>query len=192
MSSPLDTQPPAEQSRDLTQEPADELINVARIVRPQGRNGEVIADLLTDFPERFARLDMVRIRLANGERLTLKLVRARPHKGRVILKFEGYDSIDQAEMLRHAHLVITREELIDLPENTFYEFDLIGCEVVTVAGKPVGRVTRVQNFGAAPLLSVVDQERREYMIPLALSICVGIDTKQKRIVVDPPEGLLEL
>ena len=78
-----------------------------------------------------------------------------------------------------------------LPEDTFYEFDLVDCEVVTTKGEPVGRVAGVRNYGAAPLLVVIDGGR-ERLIPLASRICQEVDIARKRIVIDPPEGLLEL
>lgn len=169
----------------------DDLITVARIARPQGIRGEVIADLLTDFPERFAGMETARVKSSNGEMLALPLENHRLHKGRILLKFAGYDTMNAAEALRGAQVVITRDELVKLPDENFYEFDLIDCDVMTVEGKPVGRVVNVQNFGAAPLLVVKDGDR-EHLIPLASSICPEVDTARKRIVVDPPEGLLEL
>ena len=169
----------------------DDLISVARIARPQGHRGAVIADLLTDFPERFAKLGKVYVKGADGRLLALDLENSRLHKRRVVLKFAGYDSIDRAEELRDARVMITHDQLVELPEGAYYDFDLIGCEVVVAAGQRLGRVEEVQNYGAAPLL-VVRDGNRELLIPLVLSICVEIDTEQKRIVVNPPEGLLDL
>jgi len=169
----------------------DDLVSVARIARPQGHRGEVIADLLTDFPERFARLDKVYIKRADGRLLILDLESSRTHKGRVALKFAGCDSINSAEELRGARVCVSRDQLIELPEDNYYDFDLIGCEVVGADGQQLGRVDEIQDYGAAPLLLVREGER-ELLIPLVLSICVEIDTEQKRIVVNPPEGLLDL
>lgn len=182
-------------ARELIDERAaaeqDDLISVARIARPQGHRGEVIADLLTDFPERFARLGKTYVKRADGRLLTLDLENARLHKRRVVLKFAGYDSIASAEELRDARVMITRGQLVALPEDTYYDFDLIGCEVIASRGQRLGRVEEVQHYGAAPLLIVRDGDR-ELLIPLVLSICVEIDTERKRIVVNPPEGLLDL
>ena len=169
----------------------DDLICVARIARPQGHRGEVIADLLTDFPERFARLGRVYVKRADGRLLLLDLENSRLHKGRVALKFAGCDSIPGAEELRDARVLVSRDQLVELPEDTYYDFDLIGCEAVATGGQYLGHVKEVQNYGAAPLL-VVRDGARELLIPLVLSICVEIDTGRKRIVVNPPEGLLEL
>ena len=128
---------------------ADELIAVARILRPQGRRGEVIAELLTDFPERFTSLDTVRALRPAGEVCDLKLEHAWLHKGRVVLKFADYDTIDQAEGLRDVRLMVSRHELVKLPAHSYYDFDLVDCEVVTRAGERLGRIAEVQRCGAA-------------------------------------------
>ena len=170
---------------------ADDFITIARIARPQGIRGEVIADLLTDFPERFADLKIARVKMSNGNLANLQLESHRPHKGRILLKFAGYDTMNASEGLRGARVIIARDQLVKLPEDSYYEFDLIDCDVVTASGEPVGRVTGVRHFGAAPLLAVGNGER-EHLIPLVSSICLEVDIANKRVVIDPPEGLLEL
>jgi 16S rRNA processing protein RimM len=184
--------PPVLPSASTGSAEVEELISVARIVRPQGRRGEVIADLLTDFPERFAGLGDIRLRLSTGESSILKLESSWLHKGRVVLKFAGCDDIAQAEALRDSLILVTRDQLVELPADTYYDFDLVDCEVITKDAQPIGRVTGIQRYGAAPLLAVQDDEKREHLIPLTVSICVEIDVVGKRIVIDPPEGLLEL
>src|SRR5262249_23218892 len=123
--------------------------------------------------------------------LILGLENFRQHKGRVVLKFAGYNTMNEAEGLRDARVMVTRDQLVKLPEDSFYDFDLVGCEVTTTAGRPIGRVGSVRSYGAAPLLAVSDGEQ-EHLIPLASSICLEIDIARKRIVIDPPEGLLDL
>ena len=169
----------------------DELISVAYIARPQGVRGEVIADLLTDFPERFSKLSAVTVKKANGELVTLQLQTSRLHKGRVVLKFAGFDDMNSAEALRDARLLITADQLVKLPKDSFYDFDLVECDIITAVGQALGKVTGVQHFGAAPLLVVKDGDR-EHLIPLASRICTDVNVAQKRIIVVPPEGLLDL
>lgn len=169
----------------------DDLISIAVVARPHGVRGEVVADVLTDFPERFAEMETVKIVQRGALVGELELEDARFHKGRVVLKFAGYDTVERAEMLRDARLVISRDELIELPADTYYEFDLIGCEVETVDGQRVGRVAAVNNFGAAPLLAV-EEGGRERLVPLTRDICVEVDVEARRIRIAPPEGLLEL
>jgi 16S rRNA processing protein RimM len=170
----------------------EELISIARIVRPQGRRGEVIADLLTDFPDRFAGLREIKFRRPSGEISIVRLESSWLHQGRIVLKIAGCDNIDQAEEFRDTLIQVSRDQLVELPVDTYYDFDLIDCEVVTADATRVGRVISVQRYGAAPLLVVVDDEKCERLIPFTLSICIVIDVAHKRIVINPPEGLLEL
>ena len=175
----------------MAQPGVEDWISIARVARPHGIRGEVIADVMTDFPDRFDELDRVRVETASGGAKLLGLESWRLHHHRVILKFEGYDTMNDAEELRGARVVIDRTEVVDLPDDTFYDFDLIGCEVAMSSGEMLGRVARVERYGASPLLAVRDAEH-EYMIPLVRDICVEIDVEKQRIVVDPPPGLLEL
>lgn len=173
---------------------AGDLISVAEIARPQGLRGEVIAALMTDFPERFARMRRAWAFRPGAEVVREVVIeRARMHKGRVVLKLAGCDDMTSAEALRGVRLGVEREELTALPPDAYYDFDLVDCEVALRDGEIIGRVRRVDHFGAAPLL-VVDaaQPGREVLIPLAASICIEVDIERKRIVVEPPEGLLEL
>lgn len=171
--------------------PLGALISIARIARPQGVRGEVVADILTDFPERFAALDEVTLR--RGDQLIgpLRLEQHRFHKGRVLLKFAGYDDADRAEELRGASLVIDRDDLVELDDDEYFVFDLEGCEVVTTDAQPLGVVAQVEDYGAAPLLLVRNQSR-EWLIPLTRDICPDVDIANKKIVVNPPDGLLDL
>ena len=168
-----------------------ELITIARIARPQGVRGEVIGDLLTDYPERFAQRQQVWLGKSETSARLIELEYARMHQRRIVLKFKGYDSRNDVESLREMRVMVERDTLVELPANEFFHFDLIGCAIVTPDGETLGEVSAVQDFGAAPLL-IVKQPEKELMIPLTDSICVEIDTAQKRIVVELPEGLLDL
>jgi 16S rRNA processing protein RimM len=181
----------------LPQEEPDRFLAIARIVRPQGRWGEVAAEVLTDFPARFR--DLRRAFLENPGQAPdpVAVERVWPHKGRVVLKFSGVDSIESASRLRGRHVLIPREERTPLPPHHYYLWELKGCRVVTErkgAQSEIGTVTDVERTGGVDLLHVVParRRRREVLIPLAQSICTRIDTQAKTIVVDPPEDLLEL
>jgi 16S rRNA processing protein RimM len=169
----------------------DDLIAIARIARPHGIRGEVVADILTDFPDRFATLEEIILMRVGQVLESLKLEHHWFHKGRIVLKFAGYDEVNKAEELRGASLVISRDKLVELAEDEYYVFDLEGCEVFTIAEERLGTVVKVNDYGAAPLL-VVSGENKEYLIPLTHDICPEVDTDNKKIVVNPPEGLLDL
>ncbi|MBI1984296.1 MAG: 16S rRNA processing protein RimM [Acidobacteria bacterium] len=174
-----------------------EFLAVARIVKPQGRRGEVAAEILTDFPERFARVQRTYLERPGQEPRPVELENAWPHKGRVVLKFAGVDSINQANSLRGLHVLVPRQEKMPLPAHHYYVWELRGCRVVAEQegkSKEVGTVTDVEPTGGVDLLHVAPQgrPRDEVLIPLAQDICKRIDTEAKTIVIDPPEDLLEL
>lgn len=182
---------PREGAGEVEEDGEEELIAVARIAKVRGIRGEVAADLLTDFPERFDGLEELISLNAAGERETLSIEKSWLHGGRVIFKFAGYDSPEAAQALVGLELAVPASDAVELEEDEFYDWELVGCRVETIDKKEVGRVREVLHTGAAPVLVVRDEAERENLIPLAESICVEIDTEAKLIRVDPPEGLLE-
>lgn len=170
---------------------AEELVAVARVVKVRGLRGEVAAELLTDFPERFEWTEeLIAVKPAGG-RETLAVEQSRLHAGRVLLKFAGYDTPEAAQALVGFELCVPESEAVELEEDEFFDWQLQGCRVETVEGRTLGAVREVWHYGAAPILVVRDEGGRETLIPLARSICVEIDTGAKLIRVDPPEGLIE-
>jgi len=168
----------------------EELVAVARVVRTRGIRGEVVAESLTDFPERFEGLKEVTGLFADGRREPLTIERFWFQNERVVLKFAGYDSIESAEKLRDTEICVPESEAVELEEGEYYDFELEGCRVETLEGEPVGAVRELMRTGGTELL-VVDGGEREYLVPFAESICVEVDVENKLIRIDPPEGLLE-
>src|SRR5581483_930322 len=170
----------------------DELIVVAHIVKVRGLRGEVVADLLTDFPDRFENLKSLIGISAEGSQRSLQIEEQWFHGRRLVLKFAGFDSIDEAKQLVDYDLAVSADERIELPSDSFYEWELVGCRVETIEGKSIGKVTGVMRTGGVEILTVVDEDERDRMIPMASDIVVEIDKNNKLIRIDPPEGLLEL
>jgi 16S rRNA processing protein RimM len=170
-----------------------ELIVVARVARPRGIRGEVVCDLLTDFPERFEGLEELIAVFHDGRRERLKLEGHWLHGDRVVLKLEGFDSPEASAALAGCELAVPESEAVELEEGEFYDWQLEGCRVETIEGVHVGTVREVLHTGGeAPVLIIRDEAERENLVPLAESICVEIDVDAKLIRVDAPEGLLEL
>ncbi|HEV2493274.1 MAG TPA: ribosome maturation factor RimM [Terriglobia bacterium] len=180
-----------------------QFLAVARIARPQGRRGEVAAELLTDFPERFETLRQAYLESPGRPPESCTIESCWFHKGRVILKIIGVDSIEAAERLRGRHVLVPQEEKVPLPEHQYYVADLVGCRVVRQGTlDEVGTVIDVDTTGGASVLRVAlsgaasDEQRsskpREALVPLAQAICTRIDTAAKLIVIDPPENLLDV
>ncbi|HKY04964.1 MAG TPA: ribosome maturation factor RimM [Blastocatellia bacterium] len=165
---------------------------IARIVKARGLRGEVACDIETDFPERFASLERVIVWMLDGTRLDLSVEDRWFHKGRVILKFEGYDSMTEAQRLAGGRLVIPESDAWQLEEGHYYEYDLVGSQVATKDGRKIGQVDRLMRTGGTDILVVESEGGREYLIPFADDICIEVDAESKQITIDPPEGLLEL
>ena len=163
---------------------------VGRIARPHGIRGQVIVNPETDFPDdRFqpgAELFIER----GGQVETLRVTTVRFHRQRPVIGIEGVDTVDAAASLAGHELRVPIERLAALPPDTFYRHDLIGCLVETRDGRTVGVVADVEGSMTGSRL-VVDGAVGEVLIPLVAPICTVVDPAAKRILIDPPEGLIE-
>lgn len=170
----------------------DAHVLVGVIARAYGNRGEVIVKPESDFPqERFRPATRLLVKTRDGRIRPLIIETVRFQKARPVVGFSGVETINDADALAGAELKVPESEITALPDRAFYQHDLVGCEVATRDGDMVGRVTAVEGpFGQNRL--VVDREGREVLIPLIDTICVAVDTISRRIVIDPPEGLLEL
>ncbi len=170
---------------------------MARVLGPQGRRGEVLAELHTDFPERFDERRSLWGLAADGSRCQLQLEQHWFHKGGVVLKFAGVDSISDAERLKGLEVQVPSEERTKLEKGSAYVSDIVGSDVWINQGQRfLGRVSDVQ-FGAgeAPLLVVklpVCAVQNEVLLPFAEEFVKKFDVAGKRIDMEVPEGLLEV
>ena len=169
----------------------DDLVLVGRIARAQGNRGEVVVNSETDFPQdRFRAGAHFFINRARGvEVVTARAVRF--HLGRPVLALAGVETISAAEELAGGELRIPADTLVPLPPGTFYRHELVGCRVRTGAGEAVGAVKAVEGSREGSRL-IVDGPRGEILVPLADSICRVVDPRAGEIVIEPPDGLLEV
>ncbi len=179
--------------------PTSEWAWLARIRRPQGRKGEVFAELLTDFPEKFAERKRLWLIKAEGFATVapceVELANHWPHKGGIVLHFAGIDSISQAEELAGLMVAIPRAERAALAEDEVYIGDLIGCALVNVAGPQpaeVGAIEDVDRSAGPVALLVVRRGTKELLIPFAKSYLKKIDLDARRVEMELPEGLVGL
>lgn len=168
----------------------EELVAIARIARSHGLRGEVSADVLTDFPDRFDGLEDVVAVLPGDSRRELRIERFRFQNERVLLKFFGIDRIEDTDILKNAEICVHENEAVELEEDEFFDWELSGCFVETVEGQAVGLVKELMRTGGTEVL-VIEGAEKEYLIPFAESICIEVDVENKKIVIDPPDGLLE-
>lgn len=172
---------------------ADEsLVVIAHATRTRGLKGEVVADLLTDFPDRFQGLTRLFAVAPEGEPWAIQLENHWFQKDRVVLKFVGYDTVEAARALVGHDFAVPESESVRLADDEYYDWELEGCKVETIAGQQVGTVTGVMRTGGVHLLVVVNEQQKDSLIPLVNSIVIKLDMKKELIVIDPPEGLLEL
>ena len=168
-----------------------DFIIIAKITKTQGRKGEVAAALFTNFPERFTSRKRLLGFNGKGRRQELELEEHWLHKGQVVLKFAGVDSISQAETLIGWEIGIPRSQRARLERDQFYISDLIGSTVYD-GGREFGKIQDVQfGSGEAPLL-VVTEGDKEYLVPFASSYIEEVAVEQKQVKMKLPEGLLEL
>jgi 16S rRNA processing protein RimM len=195
-------------------EPKRRWVQVARILRPRGNKGEILAELLTDFPARFSHLKQIWLAKDDAEPLAVGLENFwvdRNHPETGIFHFAGCTTITDAERFRGFDVLLPFDERVKLPAGRYFVTDLIGCTVFEVVGEPpklasppcaleqapraLGTVRDVfflgEGVAGTPLLQV-DTPKGELMIPLAEDICTGIRVAERRIEVRLPDGLSEL
>jgi len=160
---------------------------VGTIARPHGIRGQVIVNPETDFLEERFRPGATLF----TSRGALTLTTARFQNGRPVIGIEGVETVDDAEKLAGLELRVPMEELAALPPGTFYRHDLVGCQVVNGDGGTIGTVSGVEGTAGGSRL-VVAGAKGEILIPLATDICRTIDVAGRRIVIDAPDGLLDL
>jgi 16S rRNA processing protein RimM len=197
---------------DLTPTPAhgSNWTVLAHLLRPQGRKGEVLAELLTDFPARFGEREQLYLAPAgfDGAAPAARPIQIVGHwlpvgrnQGRVVLHLAGIDTIEQAEALAHLEVIVPDQARVELPEDEEYIDDLIDCQVYD-GGSLVGSVTGVdfpttpdgsrRLADAAPLLTVTTPSGDEVLIPYVQSFLIALSTAEKRIDMRLPAGLLDL
>ena len=167
------------------------MVAVGRIVRPHGNKGHVVVAPETDFGSERFRAGATLLVMREEHIAPVIVAASREQDGRWIVGLEGVTSIDAAEALRGLELKIPPEALRPPGPDAYYAHDLVGCRVETVGGRPVGTVGHVRWGSGAPLLEVTSAAG-EVLIPLAQEICLLVDVAGKRIVIDPPEGLIDL
>jgi 16S rRNA processing protein RimM len=174
--------------------PDDEWVIVAKIVRPQGRHGEALAELLTDFPERFAERKRLFLLSAKSAPRPIELERHWLHQGRIVLKFAGIDSINDVETLRGLEVAIPKAQRAPLEDGAIYIADLIGCTLVDGREqKEVGKITEVDRESTStPLLVVKTSSGQEALVPFAKAFQPNFNLAEKTLTLNLPEGLLEL
>jgi len=167
----------------------DGWVTIAVLGKTRGNRGEVTAFPLSSKLERFESLKEVFL-FGTGERREVESTWF--HNGTLIFKFQGVDSISEAELLNGLEVRVPVSERVSLDEGEFFQDDLIGCDVIDRrTGESLGPVTGWDDGGGSGLL-VVGKGDQAMLIPFSRSICVEISPAARRIVVELPEGLKDI
>jgi 16S rRNA processing protein RimM len=165
-------------------------ITIARVVKPQGRHGELLAELHTDSSERFNELKRVWLWKDGGSEAEFTLRRSWQHKGRVVLSLESIDDISTAERWVGAEVQISVEQRVAAVAGHYFVSDLVGCTLYD-SGHAIGRIESVEENAGGTLLHV-RSSGAEILVPLAQEYIRQVDPNTKRINLELPEGLIDL
>jgi 16S rRNA processing protein RimM len=176
----------------LTQEVEKDLVLIGEIVKPHGVRGEVKAYLYSEQPGNIKEYDAVVLQSKPDARTeTFDIIRSREQGKTAILQLDGIVSREHAESLQGFRVLVYKEDFPALETGEYYWHQLEGLLVITETGKELGRVARLFNNGAQDVM-VVAGSGNEFMIPLKGDIVREIDTQAGKVVVSPPQGLLEI
>ena len=168
-----------------------EMAVVGIVARTHGRHGEVVVKPETDFPEARFRAGGTLFLAQAGKPVAVKIRDAWFHGGRPVVSFDRIETLSEAERLRGAELRVPEEALHPLPPDSWYEHQLVGCTVRTASGVAVGSVGAIEGPTGAQRL-IVRRGTQEIDVPLVAEICVSVDADAGTIVIDPPDGLLDV
>lgn len=164
-------------------------LEVGQIVNTFGIKGEVKVTPFTDNINRFDDLKKVYVKTKKEDKL-YKVENVRYHKNMVLLKLEGIDNPEQAELLKNAFLEIDREDAVPLKEGQFFIADLIGLEVYTDEGKLLGKVDDIYNTGANDIYVVKDELGKQILLPGIKEVIKQVDLESEKIIVHLIPGLI--
>ena len=164
-----------------------DLITIGRVVKPQGRKGEVVIEPFSDRPGRFSELKRVFLPGAGDAVAEWQVEGHWPHKHREVLKLAGIDSIDDADRLRGMDVRIPEEDLDVLPQGSYSHYQLRGLRVEDESGAELGAVADILKTGAGADVLVVRGPKGESLLPLVSSFIKEVDLRGGRLVAAPPE-----
>jgi 16S rRNA processing protein RimM len=169
---------------------------VGRVVKAHGIGGEVVVDVRTDDPhDRFAPGAALRARARDKSERTLVIDSMREHGGRLLVRLEGIASRDAADALRGSLFIVDTADLPAISDpDEFYDHQLEGLRVRTIAGQDVGTVAEVLHTAAGEILAVRpdDGDGPEILVPFVGAIVTAVSLADGLVEIDPPDGLLDL
>src|SRR5699024_4770617 len=167
------------------------MFNVGEIINTHGIHGEVKVYQISDFMDRFEMGKSLYLAQANKPVQEMIISSYRLHKGFILLKFEGYNNIDDVEGFKGSYLQVIEKQLTELPDDEYYYHEIIGCTMYTVSDNFIGIVQEIMSPGANDVFIVKNEDDKEILIPNIKLVVKSIDVNNKKIIIDPMEGLLD-
>lgn len=168
----------------------EDRVIIGRVVKPHGLKGQVVVEVLTDFPKRFFEGLRVGLSGARAAAREARVVAVRPQRERLLLTFEGVSDVAGAEQLRSAELSVSAQDVAPRPPGYVYHWEIEGAEAFDASGRRLGRVAALSDVGGRPIL-VLETPAGSRDVPFTRPIVVSVDVAGGRIVLDPPPGLLD-
>lgn len=174
------------------EESMEQWFNVGKIVNTHGIQGEIRVISSTDFVEERYKVGNSLFLFMDEKKapIELKVASHRSHKNFDLLTFEGYQNINLVEKFKGGILKVPESQLNPLEENEFYFHEIIGCEVFTLEGEQIGKIREILTPGANDVWVIKGKGGKEILIPYIEQVVKNIDVKNKKILIDPLEGLL--
>lgn len=170
-----------------------EWLDIGKIGKPFGRNGEVYITVLTDFPNRFKENAELSVfpPLQGHKRLVIKSIKQ--VKEKLVVKFMGVNNRSQAEVLRDRIIRITASEAHPLPAGSYWHYQIIGLKVLTTSGEAIGTIKDIYSTASNDVyvVSLENQDKKEFLIPATKEVIQKVDIKAKEIIINPIPGLLD-
>lgn len=164
-----------------------EFLVIGRLRRPHGVKGEILMEVLTDFPERV----QVGMTVYLGDQyLPVRINSIRPHVNALLISIDNYDNRESVGELRNLEVYIPSSSVLPLPEGEFYHHQIIGLQVIDETGLPLGHVIDLLETGANDVLIIHAERGNEYLVPVIDGVVTEIDLSRSRITIHPLPGLL--
>ncbi|MFA6470640.1 MAG: ribosome maturation factor RimM [Candidatus Latescibacterota bacterium] len=163
-------------------------LTIGRVIKSLGLRGELWVEPYSDDSSRYEKLISVILEKPDGALLPFEVEEARIQKGLVVLKLSGVDDRTDADRLRGSFVTIGMEQIQDLDQDSYYIFELQGMEVFDAKGVYIGKVTQVDDYPSGAIL-VIKSETEEILLPAIKEFIVTVDTENRRLTVQLPEGL---
>lgn len=167
------------------------MFNIGKIINTHGIRGEVKVLRISDFEERFNVGEVVYLEKNKNDLVELTINGHRMHKGYDLLRFEGYDNVNDVEQFKGFYLKISEDQLTELEEGEYYYHEIIGCDVHTIDKTYIGKIKEILSPGANDVWVVKPEKGKDVLIPYIEEVVKSVDIDEKMVIIEPMEGLLD-